>query len=150
MLKKGVGILALDGASTLDWTIAEGALETAAARFGGDVLLDGAATALTFTDAGDAAYGGVISGTGRFSLDGGGTVLLTGDSSGFAGTVSISSGKLTSAAGGVLGGTPEVRSGATLGGSGTVGRAGEHTSGLPSIMRTSSAVLCFQNQTTHP
>src|SRR3546814_12396121 len=71
MLKKGVGILALDGASTLDWTIAEGALETAAARFGGDVLLDGAATALTFTDAGDAAYGGVISGTGRFSLDGG-------------------------------------------------------------------------------
>src|SRR3546814_10147294 len=60
MLKKGVGILALDGASTLDWTIAEGALETAAARFGGDVLLDGAATALTFTDAGDAAYGGEI------------------------------------------------------------------------------------------
>src|SRR3546814_18886266 len=108
MLKKGVGILALDGASTLDWTIAEGALETAAARFGGDVLLDGAATALTFTDAGDAAYGGVISGTGRFSLDGGGTVLLTGDSSGFAGTVANSSRKLTSAAGGVLGRTPDV------------------------------------------
>src|SRR3546814_15458240 len=109
MLKKGVGILALDGASTLDWTIAEGALETAAARFGGDVLLDGAATALTFTDAGDAAYGGVLSGTGRFSLDGRGTVLLTGDSSGFYGTVSNSTGEVNGASGRLLGGKLGVR-----------------------------------------
>ncbi|AEC18768.1 autotransporter [Pusillimonas sp. T7-7] len=124
MIKEGAGVLTLDGRSTLDWTVAQGGLTTAAARFSGDVLLDGAATALTFTDVDNAVYGGAISGVGNFTLDGGATVTLTGDSSAFAGTTTLANGALLVGNGegsGALGGSLKVLDGATLGGSGTVG-----------------------------
>lgn len=124
MIKDGAGLLRLEGRSSLDWTVTGGALATAAARFGGNVRLDGAATGLTFTDAGDAVYGGTISGTGKFVLDGGGVWRLTGDSSGFTGSTVVRAGTLrvgTADGGGALGGSLDVLSGATLGGSGTVG-----------------------------
>ncbi|SHI18547.1 autotransporter domain-containing protein [Pollutimonas bauzanensis] len=124
MVKDGAGVLALDGRSTLDWTVAEGGLQTAAARFSGNVLLDGAGTALTFADAANAVYGGRISGNGRLTLAGDGILLLTGDSAAFAGTTTLASGALLvgkGEGGGALGGSLAVRSGATLGGSGTVG-----------------------------
>lgn len=124
MHKSGAGTLVLDGASSLDWTVGAGSLAAAAARFTGNVLLDGGETALSFRDDGDAVYAGVISGSGRFSLDGTGTVLLTGDSSGFAGRAVVAGGTLLVGdpnGRGALGGSLEVLSGAALGGSGTVG-----------------------------
>lgn len=124
MIKGGAGLLSLEGRSTLDWMIADGTLATAAARFGGNAHLAGAASALMFNDAEDAEYGGVISGVGQFSLDGTGTVLLTGDSSHFAGTTVLAHGTLRvggTAGNGALGGSLDIRSGAMLGGSGTVG-----------------------------
>ncbi|MEO4001759.1 autotransporter domain-containing protein [Mesorhizobium sp. CAU 1732] len=124
MVKQGVGTLTLDGVSTLDWTIADGGLATEATRFGGDVELGGAGTSFAFVDSGTAAYHGEISGNGQFSLDGEGTVLLTGDSSGFAGSTAIKAGTLLvgdAAGNGTLGGSLDVLAGGTLGGSGTVG-----------------------------
>lgn len=124
MVKAGAGTLTLGGASTLDWTISEGRLATEAARFAGDVLLDGAGAALSFGDAGSAVYGGAFSGNGLFSFDGTGTVVLTGDSSGFSGRTSIGAGTLLvgdADSNGALGGSFNVLDGATLGGAGTVG-----------------------------
>lgn len=124
MIKAGAGVLTLEGRSTLDWRIAEGGLRTAAARFGGNAHLDGATTALTFIDTNDAVYEGVVSGNGRFSVESGGTLQLTGDSSAFAGTTTLANGALlvgNSEGSGALGGSLKVLDGATLGGSGTVG-----------------------------
>lgn len=55
-----------------------------------------------------------------------GTTLLTGDSSTFNGTTTVSGGKLS--VNGALGGTVNVEAGGTLGGSGTVGTTGLTTS----------------------
>jgi fibronectin-binding autotransporter adhesin len=124
MIKQGMGTLTLDGVSTLGWTIADGGLATEAARFGGDVEIDGAGTSFAFFDSGTAAYDGVISGNGQFSLEGKGTVLLTGDSSGFAGSTAIKAGTLLvgdAGGNGTFGGSFDVLAGGTLGGSGTVG-----------------------------
>ncbi|WP_274423229.1 autotransporter domain-containing protein [Chelativorans sp. YIM 93263] len=124
MVKQDAGTLTLDGVSTLDWTVSEGGLETEAARFGGNVQLDGAGTALSFADSDNAAYDGTISGNGHFSLDGEGTVLLTGDSAGFVGSTAINAGMLLvgdANGNGALGGSLHVLDGATIGGSGTIG-----------------------------
>ncbi|WMT92483.1 autotransporter domain-containing protein [Pelagibacterium sp. H642] len=123
MIKQGAGTLTLDGASALDWTVDHGGLTTGAGRFAGDVAI-GADGALTFEQETDTAYGGTLSGNGLFSLDGGATVLLTGDSSGFSGITNIAGGTLLvgdAAGNGTLGGDIDVRDGATLGGSGTAG-----------------------------
>lgn len=122
MIKEGIGTLTLEGASRLDWTVDEGGLAADAARFAGDVELAGTTTALTFTGDGNATYAGAISGNGRFALDGEGTVLLSGDSSGFAGTTALNAGTLLIGdTDGALGGSLDVLGSATLGGSGTIG-----------------------------
>ncbi|MCE8022378.1 hypothetical protein HOP51_20035, partial [Halomonas sp. MCCC 1A11036] len=141
MILRGGGALTLDGASTLDWTIEDGTLETAAARFTGDARLDGAGSALVFDDGANAHYAGTLSGDGRFVFDGGGSVQLSGDSSAFTGTTAVSGGTLqlgdgsgTAGLGGDLdvvdggtfvvgdefGGDVTARTGGTLTGSGTV------------------------------
>ncbi|WP_343315141.1 autotransporter domain-containing protein [Brucella sp. BE17] len=135
MIKDGGGRLILGGRSLLDWTVADGVLVTEAVRFGGDVGIDGIGAAFSFTDSGNAVYSGLISGTGNFSLDGVGTVLLTGDSSGFTGLTSINAGTLLvgdASGNGILGGSLDVRAGGTLGGAGAVG------SGAGSVVRVAS------------
>lgn len=124
MRKQGQATLRLEGRSLLDWAIADGTLSTDASRFFGDVSLDGAGSTLLFTDAGQVAYDGVLSGNGIFRLDGAGTVLLRGDSAGFDGRTVIAGGTLLvgdAQGNGALGGSMQVHAGATLGGSGTVG-----------------------------
>jgi len=136
MFKQGAGTLTLAGTSDLDWTVTAGGLETEAARFAGDIELDGADTALRFTDSGNGAYDGSISGDGLFSLDGAGTVLLTGDNAGFTGTTAINAGMLLVGNAGnkaaALGGSLDILDGATLGGAGTVG------SGAGTLIRVAS------------
>ena len=118
MVKRGAGTLTLTGASALDWAIAAGGLTTAAERFAGHAAIATGAT-LTFDQAENAAYAGSLSGTGSFTKTGTATLVLTGDSSGFAGTTMVGAGWL--AINGRLGGSLTVASGATLGGSGTIG-----------------------------
>lgn len=83
-----------------------------------------AAGTVVFTDTGHGHYGGTLSGTGRLVVDAPGTLVMTGDSSGFRGTVDVASGTLQVGLGGqgALGGSvTQVRRNAVLGGSGSVG-----------------------------
>lgn len=129
MVKLGAGELTLKGTSTLDWTIDQGGLTTVAERFAGDVTIS-TNGAFTFDQAATAVYAGVISGQGIFSIRGNGTVSLTGDSTGFAGTTTVGGTLLVADA--KVGGSVNVLDGAILGGSGTVG------SGAGSLVRIAS------------
>ena len=118
MVKKGSGVLTLAGTSALDWSITEGGLVSAGDRFTGNAALgDGAS--LTFEQAENASYSGMISGEGRFAKDGAAALRLTGDSSAFDGQIEIRAGALQVE--GALGGTLHVLNGARLGGNGTIG-----------------------------
>lgn len=125
MIKRGAGSLTLAGTSSLDWAIEAGGIVSATGRFRGDAKIDAGAS-LTFDQSVDGSYAGSISGRGEFGKSGTETVRLTGDSSGFAGTTTVSGGQLLvgDVLGGRLGGALAVLSGATLGGPGTIGSAG--------------------------
>ncbi|WP_116491428.1 autotransporter-associated beta strand repeat-containing protein [Caulobacter radicis] len=103
-------------------TIASGAQLTLGAggttgTIAGDVLVNGA---LAFNRSDSLAFAGVIDGSGLLRQTGSGKLVLTGDSSGFTGATSVDAGTL--AVNGSLGrSTVTVASGATLGGTGTVG-----------------------------
>ncbi|MGP4727589.1 autotransporter outer membrane beta-barrel domain-containing protein [Agrobacterium deltaense] len=83
---------------------------------GGEIAIGSAE--LTINQASDGAYGGIVSGSGDFTKLGSSTLLLTGNSSGFAGTTTVSGGGLI--VNGSLGGTLTM-TGSRLGGSGTIG-----------------------------
>jgi outer membrane autotransporter barrel domain/autotransporter-associated beta strand repeat len=90
----------------------------------GDVIDNGT---LTF-DRNDALdYTGAISGTGRLTQSGTGTLMLDGNSSAFAGSTEVQFGTLivgsVAGNGAALGGDVTVDSGATLGGHGSIGGA---------------------------
>ena len=80
--------------------------------------IDNAGT-LAFNRADTLVVEGVISGTGHISQIGPGRTVLSGNSSGFAGTTTVEAGTL--AVNGTLGGPVTVASGGALGGTGTVG-----------------------------
>ena len=125
MIKQGAGSLALAGHSGLDWSVQAGGLSTAAERFFGNAAI-GAGASLTFDQTANAAYGGVLTGAGRFVKAGTGALIYDGNSSGFAGMTDIAAGALivgsdTSHAQAALGGSFTVGHGGTLGGHGTVG-----------------------------
>ncbi|MBB4066111.1 autotransporter-associated beta strand repeat-containing protein [Gellertiella hungarica] len=118
MIKRGAGRLVLGGASSLDWTVEAGELRSATARFQGDIAL-GAAGRFTFDQAEAGSYAGDLTGTGRFSVTGGGTVTLTGDATGFAGTTDVTGATLVVDR--ELGGSARIGRGGRLSGIGTVG-----------------------------
>lgn len=68
-------------------------------------------------------YRGVYAGSGTIEQAGSAALTLTGDSSGFTGSTTVSSGSLIVGVKGIgkLGGDVDVKSGASLGGSGTIG-----------------------------
>ncbi|KRE08000.1 hypothetical protein ASE63_21960 [Bosea sp. Root381] len=118
MVKRGAGALTLTGTSSLDWTVETGRLIASAERFGGNVAIASGAS-FTFDQAVNAAYAGVMSGTGGFNKTGAGLLDLTGDSSGFSGTTTVAGGTLV--VNGALGGTLDVLTAGRLQGIGTVG-----------------------------
>ncbi|MDW6022703.1 autotransporter domain-containing protein [Mesorhizobium sp. BAC0120] len=125
VIKRGAGVLTLAGTSNLDWTISAGGLVTTAERFSGNADIASGAS-LTFNQLVNAAWGGVLTGTGNFVKTGSGTFLYDGQSASFAGTTNVAAGSLivgsdTTHAGAVLGGSMNVLKDAALGGHGTVG-----------------------------
>lgn len=84
----------------------------------GTLALNDATLALGETHA-DSAFAGEFAGDGTVSKHGDGALLLTGDSSGFTGELTLHGG--TTVAGGTLGGRLFIEDGATLGGNGTLG-----------------------------
>jgi len=133
MIKRGEGTLLLSGANAFGGArIEDGGLIGTTTSLSGDIALIAASSRLSLTNTDAGVFAGALSGIGRVSLDGSGTVLLTGDSSGFSGLTTLNAGKLLVGApngNGRLGGSLEVLSGATLGGSGAIGSGvGSHIS----------------------
>ncbi|UTS92142.1 autotransporter outer membrane beta-barrel domain-containing protein [Rhizobium anhuiense] len=83
---------------------------------GGEIAIGSAD--LTLDQANSTTYDGIFSGSGDFTMLGSGTLRLTGNSSGFAGTTTVSGGRLI--VNGSLGGVLEM-TGGRLAGSGHVG-----------------------------
>ncbi|WP_233284270.1 MULTISPECIES: autotransporter domain-containing protein [Agrobacterium] len=83
---------------------------------GGEIAIGSAD--LTINQASNSTYAGIFSGSGDFAKLGTSTLFLTGDSSGFAGTTTVSGGGLV--VNGSLGGTLTM-TGSRLGGSGAIG-----------------------------
>ncbi|MGU3576532.1 autotransporter domain-containing protein [Brucellaceae bacterium C25G] len=118
VVKQGAGTLTLQGTSTLDWSIAAGGVTTVAERFGGNVSID-AGSNLTFEQIENVSAANVLTGEGTFFKNGTGTLLMTADSSSFAGLTKVNAGKFV--LNGKLGGSLDVASGGTLGGNGIIG-----------------------------
>ncbi|WP_313370228.1 autotransporter domain-containing protein [Achromobacter animicus] len=121
--KTGGSILALTGTSSGNWDLTQGTLAVDAANFQGDARID-AVAGLRFVQPAAATYAGQISGAGSLTKMGTGVLTLAGDSSAFTGATQVQAGSLivgTAGGNGRLGGPVTVASGATLGGSGTVG-----------------------------
>src|SRR5690606_25656975 len=101
------------GAAAGETAVAAGTLDTAEVQFGsGTGLLQFNHTNTDYTFAADITGFGAIDHAA-------GTTALTGNSTNFSGATTVSGGALL--VNGTLGGTLEVRDGARLGGSGTVG-----------------------------
>ncbi|EKU28163.1 outer membrane autotransporter barrel domain-containing protein 9 [Alcaligenes sp. HPC1271] len=118
LVKSGAGSLRLSNEANAyrNSRIEEGSLIAQAATLPGNVDNKGT---LIFDQASDDTYAGGISGTGSLIKDGAGTLNLTGDSSAFKGTTTITAGKLV--LNGHLGGSTTIGAGSMLAGSGVVG-----------------------------
>ncbi|AZO80571.1 hypothetical protein B5U98_12420 [Bosea sp. Tri-39] len=117
LIKTGAGTLTLTGTNYYRNTIVRaGTLVGDAASISGNLANDGA---VIFNQQGDASLASVFSGTGSFTKAGRGGLELTGNSSGFAGSTTVSAGMLV--VNGALGGELDVQAGARLQGGGTVG-----------------------------
>ncbi|WP_206026254.1 autotransporter domain-containing protein [Roseimicrobium sp. ORNL1] len=124
LTKQGVGTLTLTGDSTLGGvtTINAGALQIgdggATGSISGNITNDGA---LVFNNSDVLTYGGIISGTGTFTQDGGttgtGMLTLTGVNT-YNGTTTINGGVLS--VNGSINSATTVHSGGTLSGSGSI------------------------------
>ena len=126
----GPGTLVLTAANTYSGgtTISAGTLQIGNGGTSGSILgniVDNGALAFDRSDT--VVYGGAISGTaaGSISQIGGGTLILDGNSSGFAGSTTVAAGTLevgdASHASAVLGGNVTVDAGTALMGHGTIG-----------------------------
>lgn len=128
LIQEGGGLLTLTGDSTFagGTTIVAGSgLQIGSGGTMGSVsgnIVDEGSLHFDRSDA--LIFGGAISGSGSLTQDGAGTLTLDGDSSGFAGSTELRSGKLivgsVAGNGAAMGGNVSVDTGATLGGHGTL------------------------------
>ena len=116
----GTGKTVLTGTNTYTGgtTIYAGTLSGSATSFGSGAILNDAA--LIIDQAGDASFANAINGTGSFTKSGAGALTLTGTSL-LSGDTTVSAGKL-SVNGSLAKSAVTVASGATLGGTGIIGK----------------------------
>lgn len=120
-VKSGAGALTLTAASSSDWRVTAGSLVSTSTLFAGNLDL-GAGTSFVFDQTTNGSYAGTLTGSGSVLFRGGGTVLLTGNSSGFGGTTKVGGGSASLlSVNGTLGGMVDVLAGGRLQGNGTIG-----------------------------
>ncbi|MGH6763716.1 MAG: autotransporter-associated beta strand repeat-containing protein [Phyllobacterium sp.] len=124
LAKIGNGVLTLtgDNSYTGGTTVASGTLQIGNNGLRGSITGDveiAAAGTLAFNRSDDFSFDDRFNGVGAIEKRGAGVLALTGDSHDFAGTTTVQAGAL--AVNGMLGGVIDVRSGARLQGTGTVG-----------------------------
>ncbi|WP_253204083.1 autotransporter domain-containing protein [Rhizobium sp. X9] len=135
--KVGAGTLTLTGTNTFSGgtTVEAGTLKLGDGGTSGSILGDiNNEAILVFDRSDDVTSANSISGTGEIIQAGSGSLLLTGDSSDFAGQTTVRNGALLvgkPGSDGALGGNLSVLEGARLGGSGIVGSG---TGSLTSIL----------------
>lgn len=122
--KQGAGTLTLTGANSYSGgtTVSAGTLSGNTTSLQGNIA-DNAN--VVFDQTSDGTYSGVLSGSGTLSLMGSADLVLTADSSGFAGTTQVTGGDLVvgpdSSPNARLGGSVTVQNGALVSGLGTIG-----------------------------
>jgi outer membrane autotransporter protein len=108
MVKQGAGELTLTGISGQDWRIDAGTVTAGAGRYTGNTMIASGAT-MRFDQSAGSSYDSVLSGAGQLTKTGGGTLMLTADSSAFTGRTEVQAGTLM--VGNKLGGDVSVTSG---------------------------------------
>ncbi|ALM86037.1 autotransporter domain-containing protein [Bordetella sp. N] len=118
LYKTGAGTLQLTGANTYSGgtTVAQGTLRGDTLSLQGNIANN---ASLVFDQGQDGTYEGVLSGSGVLTKEGVASLVLSADSSAYAGSTQLQAGSLE--VNGSLGGTLTVQSGSILSGVGTVG-----------------------------
>ena len=117
--KSGVNVLTLKGASQANWQVIAGKV-ISEGDFSGNVAVSSRRRVFEFKQGSDISYAGVLSGSGDVVKSGGAALVLTGDSSGFAGTFEIEANS-TVFVDSMLGGDVDVGASGVLGGRGKIG-----------------------------
>ncbi|OYR18303.1 autotransporter outer membrane beta-barrel domain-containing protein [Brucella rhizosphaerae] len=145
----GTTILTADNTYTGGTSVSTGTLQLGDGHVSGSIkggasIATGAALAFNHSDAVD--FDGSLSGAGLLNQMGSGALSLNGDSSVFTGRTSVSTGTLL--VNGALGGTVEVASGASLGGTGTVKGNATLDAGGANLVGREGQTLTFDHDLT--
>ena len=138
LTKTNAGLLILTGSNNYSGgtTISNGTLQGNTTSLPGNIV-DNAA--LVFNQTFGGTYAGSLSGTGTLTIQGGGPLTMSNNSSGFSGTTLLTGNTQLIMTGNLSGSALTINAGSTLGGNGTVGTTSNSGTISPSSLSTITA-----------